>query len=178
MGLPGSHNYGLTLTADNVPAAAAAVLVERAKKNLPEDLVAGGTLNGSLSIAENAATASKLQLEGRGEIADFRLASAGNKAEIGPETIPFLLTTGKSAERKLAARKSAASMRFPDGPHVEFGPFPVAIGRVAPTVRGWVNRGGYNLSVVGEAEIREGVARGADVRSRGVAGRIGKHGAG
>jgi hypothetical protein len=163
MGLPGSHSYGLTLTADNIPASAAAVLVERAKKNLPEDLVAGGTLSGNLAITENAATASNLQLsslqlsnlqfEGRGEIANFRLASTANKAEIGPETIPFLLTTGKPAARKLAARKSAASMRFPDGPHVEFGPFPVAVGRVAPTVRGWVNRGGYNLSVVGEAEI-------------------------
>lgn len=163
MGLPGSHSYGLTLTADNVPASAAAVLVERAKKNLPEDLVAGGTLSGNLAIRGNAATASNLplsslqlsnlQFEGRGEIANFRLASAANKAEIGPETIPFLLTTGKPAAQKLAVRKSAASMRFPDGPHVEFGPFPVAIGRVAPIARGWVNRGGYNISIAGEAEI-------------------------
>jgi hypothetical protein len=163
MGLPGSHSYGLTLTADNVPASAAAVLVERAKKNLPEDLVAGGTLSGNLAIRGNAATASNLplsslqlsnlQFEGRGEIANFRLASAANKAEIGPETIPFLLTTGEPAAQKLAVRKSAASMRFPDGPHVEFGPFPVAIGRVAPIARGWVNRGGYNISIAGEAEI-------------------------
>ncbi|HEY6372503.1 MAG TPA: AsmA family protein [Candidatus Sulfotelmatobacter sp.] len=151
-GLPGSHSYGLTLTADNVPAAAAAVLLQRAKKNLPEDLVAGGTLNGSLAIAENAAAGSKLQFEGRGEIADFRLASAANRAEIGPETIPFRLTTGDSAARK-PVRKNAMGMRFPEGPHVEFGPFLVAIGRVAPIARGWVNRGGYNLAVVGDAEI-------------------------
>ena len=32
MGLPGSHNYGLLLTAEDVPASAAAVLIERAKK--------------------------------------------------------------------------------------------------------------------------------------------------
>ena len=44
-------------------------------------------------------------------------------------------------------------MRFPDGPHVEFGPFPVTLGRTPSTARGWVNRGGYSLSVVGEAEI-------------------------
>ena len=153
VGLPGSHNYELTLTADNVPAAAAAVLMERAKNNLPDDLVAAGTLNGSISIAENAATAAKLRFEGRGEIADFRLASAGNKAEIGPETIPFRLTTGDSTGRKLATRKNAFGMRSPGGPHAEFGPFPVAIGRVAPVARGWVNQGGYNLSVVGEADI-------------------------
>ncbi len=153
IGLPGSHNYELTLTADNVPAAAAAVLVERAKKNLPDDLVAGGTLSGSLSLTEDAATASKLQFEGRGQIADFRLASAANKAEIGPETIPFLLTTGDAAARKLATRKNAFGMHLPDGPHAEFGPFPVAIGRIAPVARGWVNQGGYNLSVLGEADI-------------------------
>lgn len=153
IGLPGSHNYELTLTADNVPAAAAAVLVERAKKNLPDDLVAGGTLNGSLSLTEDAATASKLQFEGRGQIANFRLASAGNKAEIGPETIPFLLTTGNSGASRLATRKNTFGMHFPDGPHAEFGPFPFAVGRVAPVARGWVNRSGYNVSVVGEADI-------------------------
>ncbi len=153
MGFPGSHSYGLTLTADDVPASAAAILVERAKKNLPEDLVAGGTLRGSLAITENAAPGSKLEFEGQGEIADFRLASAANKAEIGPETIPFLLTTGASGVHKLTTRKSAPGVRFPQGSHLELGPFPLGIARVAPMARGWVNRDGYNLSVVGEAEI-------------------------
>jgi hypothetical protein len=154
MGLPGSHSYGLTLTAENVPAGAAAVLVERAKTNLPEDLVATGTLRGSVRIDGNAAAGSKLQFEGRGEIADFHLSSAANKAEIGPETIPFLLTAGDTAGRAHTVHKSSPAMGVPDGPHVELGPFPVAIGRaVAPTVRGWLNRGGYNISVAGEAEI-------------------------
>ncbi|MGA1987645.1 MAG: AsmA-like C-terminal region-containing protein [Candidatus Sulfotelmatobacter sp.] len=157
VGLPGSHSYGLTLTAENVPASAAAVLVERAKKNLPDDLVADGTVRGNLRIEQSAIPGSKLQFEGRGEIADFHLASAANKAEIGPETVPFLLTAGdlstRAASRK-AIDRNASQARFPDGPEIEFGPFPVAIGRTAaPTVRGWVNAGGYNLAVVGEAEI-------------------------
>ena len=158
MGLPGTHSFELTLTAENVPASTAAVLVERAKNNLPEDLVAAGTVRGRVRIEKNDAAASKLQFEGRGEIADFRLASAANKAAIGPETIPFLLTAGDSsavaALRGQPTHKSTPGMRAPEGPHVEFGPFPVAIGRaMAPTVRGWMNRGGYNISVVGEAEI-------------------------
>jgi uncharacterized protein involved in outer membrane biogenesis len=158
MGLPGSHNYRLTLTAENVPASAAAVLVERAKTNLPEDLVAAGTVRGSVRIEQDGAAGSKLQFEGRGEIADFRLASAANKAQIGPETIPFLLTAGDSAAgaalRRHATHADTPGMRAPDGPHVEFGPFPIAIGRaVAPSVRGWINRGGYNISVAGEAEV-------------------------
>jgi uncharacterized protein involved in outer membrane biogenesis len=152
MGLPGSHSLALMLAAENVPASAAALLVERAKKDLPLDLVAGGTLGGSLRIAE--AVGSKLQLEGRGEIADFRLASAANEAEIGPETIPFALTAGGSSTRKPTARSSAPGMRFPETAHVEFGPFPIAIGRTtAPTVRGWVDRGAYDFEVAGEADI-------------------------
>lgn len=152
MGLPGSHSYALALTAENVPASAAALLVERAKKNLPGDLVAEGMVRGNLRINEN--TGSKLEVEGRGEIADFRLASATNRAEIGPETVPFLLTTGDSSARKLNLRKGVAGIRFPEGPHVEFGPFPVAIGRAAgPAARGWIDRGGYNFEVAGEAEI-------------------------
>ncbi len=151
MGLPGSHTYGLVLVAENVPANAAALLLERAKKNLPLDLVADGTVDGTLRIDE--AAGSKLQMEGKGEIAHFRLASATNDAEIGPETVPFLLAGGDASARKPAVHKSAAGMRFPETPHLEFGPFPVAIGRTAPTVRGWVDRGAYNFEVAGEADI-------------------------
>jgi AsmA family/AsmA-like C-terminal region len=158
LGLPGSHRYGLMLRAENVPASAAVVLVQRLKKNLPEDLVAAGTVGGSLRIEQNAATASKLHFEGRGEFAELRLASAANKIEIGPEAVSFLLTAGNTAgsaaAQKATIHKSAPGMRFPEGPHVEFGPFPVAIGHaVAPTARGWVNRSGYNLAVAGEVEI-------------------------
>jgi len=175
-GLPGSHGYGLRLMAEDVPASAVALLVERAKQNLPEDMVATGTLSGNLQIEENGGSASKLQLEGRGEFSEFRLASAENKVEIGPETVPFLVTDGMSVSdaaristvldsgihdsgiRNSTTQKSAASIRFPGGPHVEFGPFPVAIGHGAPaTARGWVNRGGYHLSIVGDAEIPKAV---------------------
>jgi uncharacterized protein involved in outer membrane biogenesis len=157
-GLPGSHSYRLRLMAEDVPASTVAVLVERAKQNLPEDMVASGTLSGSLRIEENGGAASELQIEGRGEFAEFRLASAANKAEIGPETVPFLVTDGDSAAtgaaRGSTQKRNSLGIRFPSGPHVEFGPFSVAIGRGASaTARGWVNRGGYHLSVAGDAEI-------------------------
>jgi uncharacterized protein involved in outer membrane biogenesis len=157
MGLAESRNYGLLLTAENVPASALVALAQRAKKSLPADLAADGTVGGSASIEQNAAAA-KLRFEGRGEIADFRLVSAANKTEIGPETVRFVLTSGDSSGRAsskgLALRKSAPAMTFPDGPHAEFGPFPVAIGRtVAPAARGWINRKGYNISIAGDAEI-------------------------
>lgn len=156
-GFPGSHKYALVLSAENVPASAAVALVQRAKKDLPEDLIAGGTVRGSASIQPDSAV-SKIRLEGRGEIADFRLASASNKAEIGPEQIPFVLSNGdlsaKDRLRNQALHKGTAGWRAPDGPHLEFGPFPVAIGRAAPpSAGGWINRTGYNIAVSGEAEI-------------------------
>lgn len=156
MGLPGSGSYELVLMADDVPASAAMALAQRAKKNLPEDLVAGGTVSGNFTLERKKAA--QVRVKGRGEIADFRLASAANKAEIGPETIPFVLTNrssgGVTSRRTRRTRRNAApEMRFPEGAHVEFGPFPIAIGRVAgPTTRGWANRAGYGLSVTGEAE--------------------------
>ncbi len=156
LGLPGSRNYDLALNAENVPASAIVALAQRAKKNLPSDLVAKGTVSGSVTVKENAETA-RLRFDGLGEIADLRLASATSKAEIGPETIPFRLTTGDAGRnnlaRKLAVRKSTAMM-FPDGSRVEFGPFPVAIGRPGATnARGWINRSGYSVSLAGETEI-------------------------
>ncbi len=155
MGLPGSHNYGLVLSAQNVPASAVVVLAQRSKKNLPSDLVTGGTLQGRVSINENAAVP-KLRFEGQGEIADFQLASSANKTEIAPQTIPFVVKPGDPSKKfsKLTVRKGAPAMRIPDGAHIEFGPFPLATGHaVSPTVRGWINRTGYNFAVAGDADV-------------------------
>lgn len=152
MGLPGSHSYGLELAAANVPVSAATILVQRMKRSLPEDLVATGMIGGSLRIEQNTTAAAKVRVEGRGEIADFRMASAVNVAEIGPQTVPFVVTSEHSLSRK-PANRNGAIVRFPEGSHVEFGPFPVSIGRSAPSVRGWINRNGYAISVAGEAEI-------------------------
>jgi len=159
IGLPGSHSYDLVLSAENVPASAAAFLAQKAKSNLPDDLIAGGSLSGNVRIEQNPGDTNAPQFEGRGEILAFRLASAANKADIGAGTVPFLLTSGESAASRsrraqVRDRSGAANLRSPEGPHLEFGPFPVAIGRVvSPSARGWVNRSGYLISISGEAEV-------------------------
>ncbi len=157
-GLPGSHSYGLRLTAEDVPASALAVLVQRAKQNLPEDLAASGRLSGNVRIERNGAAA-KPVLEGRGEFVELHLASVASKAEIGPEMVPFVVTARDAGSVNATVHdstvgKNAVSMRFPDGAHVELGPFPLALARdAAATARGWANRGGYHISVAGNAEI-------------------------
>ncbi|HEY3973606.1 MAG TPA: AsmA family protein [Candidatus Sulfotelmatobacter sp.] len=163
MGLLGSRNYELAVMAQNVPASAAVALAQRAKNNLPEDLVASGSVGGSLRIEQKPAA--NLRLEGHGAFSDFHLASVANKTEIGPETVPFVISVGDSSasvgSRRIAFRKNATGMRIPDEPYVEFGPFPVAIGGATPaTAQGWINRGGYNLTIAGEAEISKALRLG------------------
>ena len=158
MGLPASHRYALIVKAESVPASALAVLAQRAKKNLPEDLVAEGMIQGSVSIQQNEATMSRLSIDGRGEISEIHLSSLSNKTEIGPEMIPFTLTAGDMAgsvrPRKMPPRKSGFHLRAPEGPHVEFGPFAVGAGRATtPTAAGWIDRGGYSISIAGDADI-------------------------
>jgi uncharacterized protein involved in outer membrane biogenesis len=156
-GLPASRSYELVLTAENLPANAAAMLAQRAKGNLPDDLVAGGTVRGILRISEKPGTSAAPQFEGRGELANLRLSSPANKTDIGAEAIPFFVTSGAAsatASRRQSIRKYVPGLRFPEGPHLEFGPFPVAIGHVVPpTARGWLNRNGYDLSLLGEIVI-------------------------
>ncbi len=158
MGLPGSHHYQLVLTAADVPASAAATLVERAKKNLPEDLVVTGTVQGAVTLQEDGAA--PLQLSGKGEIEGLRLASATGNAAIGPVTIPIAVSNGALPKNFLPTKSTFRNLaQTVAGPHLEFGPFLVAIGRAsaptasAPTARGWIDRTGYHAFLNGEAEI-------------------------
>jgi hypothetical protein len=125
-------------------------LVQRAKKNLPEDLTADGLIQGRLTWQDDAAAPSKFRFEGRGEISDFRLASASNKTEIGPVTVPFVLRA--ATDTKKPAHRNTVVMAIPEGPHLEFGPFPVAMGRTV-AARGWVGPSGYSIALSGDAEI-------------------------
>jgi hypothetical protein len=153
MGLPGSHNYRLVVAAEKVPANAAAALARRVKKNLPDDLLAGGTMSGSVTIREDALKDLGVRLEGKGEIAEFRLSSVANDVEIGPEIIPFVIGADSSGGAKRGGRINAATAKA-GGTRLEIGPWSLGSGRTAtPTVRGWASRSGYNLSIAGETDI-------------------------
>jgi hypothetical protein len=153
MGLPGSHRYNLMLMARDVPASALIALAQRAKKTLPDDLTAGGMLRGNVEIEGKAGSPPRIQ--GRGEIEDFLLASATNKAEIGPETIPFVFRRANPAEAKRAKNQGKTSAaRVPQGAYVELGPISIATGRAATAaMQGWANTSGYNFALKGETQI-------------------------
>lgn len=154
MGLPGSHRYQLLVAAENVPASAAALLVRRVKKNLPDDLLASGTVQGSVTIHEDPAKDFAARLEGKGEIAELQLSSVANNAELGPEAVPFVIASDSSAS--IAAKRGAVRDKIisPTSPRLEIGPFWFGATRTnSPTVRALLTRSGYVASVAGDAEI-------------------------
>lgn len=150
-GLPGSRRYSITVKAENVPAASLATLAQHLKKNLPDDVTADGTLRGTLTMQQDAQARVKARFDGQGEIADFHLSSAAMKAELGPTTVPFALTSGSGKHDQNAMNRRGFAV--PAGAHLEIGPVALGSGHGGASASGWVNRGAYNVALVGESEI-------------------------
>lgn len=147
-GFPGSHQYSLAASADNIPAAALVSLAQRMKKNLPDDLTAEGIVDGKLSLASDGQRSPTLK--GAGQITNFHLSSVSNDGEFGPETLPFAVATASAS----AKTSRPAGTRPSHGPLLDIGPF--AIGGAHPAsamIRGFVDRTGYKFSISGETEI-------------------------
>jgi AsmA family/AsmA-like C-terminal region len=148
-GLPPSHRYSVAMTAENVPAGAMVMLAQRVKKNIPEDLTAAGTLHLTLTAQRNGGTTAA-RWQGKGEIADFQLSSATNKAEIGPEPLPFAIANDFAAPRRGLPARGASAQVLP-GAHLELGPFPLSAR--AASLRGTIDRVGYRFELAGDTDI-------------------------
>jgi AsmA protein len=145
----GRHKFDLTVTAQDLPASAIGALARRAKKDLPEDLLLEGTVQGKLSISENAASGPHYRVEGHGEIAGLRLSSKSEKVELGPVTIPIILASPTASIPRSRFRTQIS-------PHAQFelGPFALDRARTGgAAVRGWVDGSGYSFTILGDAEV-------------------------
>jgi hypothetical protein len=158
-GLPGAHTIDVKMNIDNVPVAAAAALARRAKKDLPTDLVSSGSIQGDFSMKDDAAKSRVAEFEGHGEIVNLRLQSTSANVELAPGNIPFGLSSGPASIHSSSKNKSARLLETelspaPDEFHIEYGPFPVALGQVAPAqAGGWIARSGYALGIRGDGEV-------------------------
>lgn len=162
-GAPGVKRMDLVLNADNVPASAVAQLARRAKKDLPADLVATGSVQGNFTVKESGASAEGPDFEGRGEVANLRLQSVNSKVELAPSSVPFFISSGINlGGRGARDLQRVKTVRWPEGGAspvagellIQFGPFPVALGRPVPAqARGWVGRSGYAISLRGDGEV-------------------------
>jgi hypothetical protein len=156
-GLPGVRRVDLSLNVESVPVSAVGQLARRAKKNLPADLVSSGSVQANFTVKEDGAERTA-EFQGRGEIADLRLQSTSTKVEFAPGDVPFVLTPERrSAQATLNSKRARLLdevLPAPDGLHLEYGPFPIALGRPVPAqARGWVAPSGYGMLIRGDGEV-------------------------
>ena len=151
-------HYEARLHAVSVPLDALLSLLRRAKKNLPDDLQADGTVDGQFKLNVEGASVS---IEGRGQTTEFHLRTQTAKNDLTFDAIPFSVISGSQA--KLAKRSRLAGAHAPEGiepfppeqTRLDVGPFQVKLGRPAPaSVQGWVARSGYGFSLKGDADLQ------------------------
>jgi hypothetical protein len=149
MGFPGSHRYSASMTAEKVPAGALIMLLQRVKRNLPDDLAADGTLEANVAVRNDGG--SSPQWQGHGSISEFHLGSDSSRIEIGPETLPFAVSTDSTdgSHKRVPSNRTLQTEM-----HIEVGPLHLGVARPgAATVRGFMSPSLYNFAVSGDMEI-------------------------
>ena len=153
--LLGTRAYDLQINADRVPLNSVLALARRAKKDLPGDLRASGTVDARFHLQAAGQSSSIAAYEGSGQTSDFRLQSEATKLDLAPDVVSFFLKTGASRAGKARNRQDGGSLREPDEPHLVVGPLPLKLGRPSPTlVQAWIMHDGYVISLKGDAEVR------------------------
>jgi hypothetical protein len=152
--LPGPPRYALHIAANRIPMASVLGMVRRAKKDLPNDLQADGRLEG-LFDARSGDTGKGPVLGGEGRATGILLHSDNAKADFAVEEIPFSLASGAAHTNKKAHGHHDVGADQPNEAHLSVGPFPLKLARSgSANLHGWIGRGGYSLSIKGDADVR------------------------
>ncbi len=147
----GPRSYDVSFTAQDIPIQSMVALARRAKKDLPQDLMATGTVDGDIS----ARTDSNHQLvwSGKAETSDFRLRSAATDTTIDLGRIPLELVPATASAQKLAPHNMSEAAA--DSIAI-VGPFNLTLGKNhAVAVGGSINRYSYDVAARGDAQVQQ-----------------------
>lgn len=151
------RNYDLTVTARAVPASALAKLARHAKRGLPEDLEADGTVDAEFLLRSSGDPGQRSATwSGGGAATDFILHSRGLDPALEIGEIKFALNSAAPPSQ----RARGITQVRPGGLLV--GPFAVPLGSSsAARVYATVSRTGYDVDVHGDAALERllGVVR-------------------
>jgi AsmA family/AsmA-like C-terminal region len=164
-GLLAPYDYDLSLSAEDVPIQALVKLARHVKQNLPEDLLASGSISTNLTVRGTRAQPPLWQ--GGGQTRGFRLRSTASNTDLSLGRIPIEITSGFSVDTRLISprrprtqienktNEMACFVPAQSGVHVELGPFTLMLGRSTPAVvRAWASRSGYSVSLQGDVGVR------------------------
>jgi AsmA protein len=143
--------YDVKLSAENVPLDALLSLARHARKEIPADLTAAGTLNGAFTLRKIEHGPAFLW-EGSASTTKGALKSSVLNPEVAlpPLTLGIEVPGLEGKRRKLPAAGKAAAQPT----RVALAAFPVALGGAAPAeFKGWFSGPGYEFSLAGDAHL-------------------------
>ena len=144
------RNYDLVLAIQNVPAQSLVVFARHAKKGMPADLTASGTLDGNFKFQRTGTREGKLSWSGAGATRGLRLRSALAKVELNLDRVPVSMSTGPHSAYVASTLEMG---EVP--PRLEIGPISLPMGRpTAVLAHGQLSRSGYSMGIQGEAQIQ------------------------
>ena len=152
----GPRSYDLQLVARDLPVQGIARLARRAKKDLPADLSADGTLDGEFGLRSPSAESTSWDWTGKGEIRDLQLRSESVPAELAFGQIPFAFAPENTATHARPVGNNKKRV-FSSGnsTRVEVGPFSLPLGKNSDVdVRGWIGKTGYGFTAEGDAPVQ------------------------
>lgn len=147
-------SYHLQLVAQGVPMESVVFLARHAKRNIPADLKANGTLDATFEI-NRARADSTTSWQGGGEARGVRLRSEQTQGQLSSDRIPFAVTGKHDRPRLHNGPPKAAGSPSASATRIELGPFHAGMGARAPvTVQGWISAAAYSFTILGESSIQ------------------------
>ena len=136
-----------------MPLQALILLARHSKKEIPNDLLVVGTVDGNVKIQREEKDG-KTVWEGGGETSDLLLRSQIENSELSVDKIRVAIS--HAAQTRLVAGKRRSGKAEASEDRIDVGPFTVALGGTSPaTVRGWLSRSGYSLALEGPARLQQ-----------------------
>ena len=149
-------SYQFKMVAQQVPMRSVVGAARHAKRDLPDDLTAGGVLNASFLVTKAAKQNGGLRSwSGDGATTDFVLSSDlnGNQLKLG--SIPFTIVGGPGAVPPGGSKHhSRQPAGIPPEVRLALGPFRLQLEGAAPAVLyASLSRNGYEINLQGEAQL-------------------------
>ncbi|HKW66332.1 MAG TPA: AsmA family protein [Terriglobales bacterium] len=146
--------YQFKMVAQQLPMQSVVAAARHAKRDLPEDLTASGTLNASFLVSKSAETGWRRSWSGDGQTSEFVLSSdlTGNQLRLG--AIPFTVVGGDGPLPARTHRPRLLQPSIPPELRMALGPFRLQLDGGAPAVLyASLSRSGYEVNLQGDAQL-------------------------
>jgi hypothetical protein len=140
----------LTVAVKTVPVNWVVAIARHAKRDLPGDLAAVGTLSGEFHATKSPDAITRWEGQGSTEKLGLKSELLGKDLLIGTVNFGFDGPPQVKAARNIKTAPAAETSLA----RVEFRPFAVALGGASPaSASGWIAPDGYSLSLQGDADL-------------------------